>query len=372
MRRDRPYDLAGAPVNPDAAGRVLIIEDGDTPYVDAVVGAFCKEGWHVGRGRPGGGADRGRGVSHYAVPRPEDGEEEFVRAAVAVIEAGGYDLVFGADDVEMLALSAVRERLPCPFPYAPHEAVVAAVDKLTLAAAAEQVGLGSPRTWPASAETIAAVELPVAVKSRLHWTPGGVADERHLLVAFAADRDAVRTAVDAIAAAGGQAILQEPIDGQLMAVTALVAGDGRVIAWSQQQTLRSSLRRTSARAETVPLDPDLATRVGALLAELGWRGLANLQFLRREGDEPRLIDLNGRYYGSIELAIAAGVNLPVLWARSALGESPAEPLIARPGVRFQRLKTDLRRARAERRGGLVRDVLDTLVFASRIALSRRA
>lgn len=368
MRGDRSHDVVATPMS----ARVLIVEDGDTPYVEPVVEAFRREGWHVGRGLPGGGSGGGRGVSFHAVPPPEHGEEEFARAVTAAIQDGGYDLVFGADDVEMLALSAVRERLPCPFPYAPHEAVVAAVDKLTLAGAAERVGLGSPRTWPATPETMAAVELPVAVKSRLHWTPGSAADERHLLVTFATDRDAIRAAVDGIAAAGGQAILQEPIDGQLMAVSTVVADDGRAIAWSQQQTLRSSLRRTSARAETVALDPGLAERVSALMDELGWRGLANLQFLRREGDEPRLIDLNGRYYGSIELAIAAGANLPVVWARSALGATPAEPVLSRPGVRWQRLRTDLRRARAERRGGLVRDVADTLAFAPRAALSRRA
>ncbi len=217
---------------------------------------------------------------------------------------------------------------------------------------------------------MAETDLPVVVKSRLHWTPGTGAGVRHLLVSFPADRAEVSERVAEMAAAGGEAVLQQPIEGELMALSTVIDAGGGAVAWSQQRTLRPSLRRTSARAETVPLDTELADRVLALLADLGWFGLANLQFLRPPGGEPHLIDLNGRFYGSIELAIAAGANLPVIWAELAQGRAPAEPVMARPGVGFQRLPTDLRRARVERRHGLALDVLDTVAYAPRAGLSR--
>jgi len=174
----------------------------------------------------------------------------------------------------------------------------------------------------ATPAAVASTDLPVIVKSRLYWTPGTTADVRHLLVCVCDDRAEVARRVAEIAASDGEAILQQPIDGQLIAVSAVVDAEGRVVAWSQQQTLRASLRRTSARAETVPLDPVLTGRVADLLADLGWFGLANLQFLSPPGGDPHLIDFNGRIYGSIALAIAAGANLPVLWAQLALGWSP--------------------------------------------------
>jgi predicted ATP-grasp superfamily ATP-dependent carboligase len=253
--------------------------------------------------------------------------------------------------------------VPCVVPYAGHDAVMRSVDKLELARAAEGAGLACPRTVPATEAAVAETPLPVIVKSRLHWTPGSAARVRHLLVRLCRDRAEVSCRVAEIEASGGQAVLQQPIEGELMALSAVVDREGGVVAWSQQRTLRASLRRTSARAETVSLDPGLADRVQALLAELAWFGLANVQFLRPPDGEPHLIDFNGRFYGSIALAIAAGVNLPVLTAEVALGRAPREVVVARPGVRFQGLETDLRRARVERRGGLLLDVVDTLTYA---------
>ncbi len=354
-----------------ARGRVLIVEDGHTPYVLPAVRALGRAGFGVGLGSPEGGrASRSRWVSAiHHVPGPERGVEEFAAALAGAVRDGSYDLAFGADDVEMLALSAVREGLPCLVPHAAHEAVLRSVDKLELARAAERAGVGTPRTVGATAKAVAETSLPVMAKSRLHWTPGSATGVRHLLVRRCEDRAETDRRVAEIAAAGGEAILQEPIDGELMALSTVIDEGGNALAWAQQRTLRASLRRTSARAETVPLDGDLARRVAALLGDLGWYGLANLQFLRPEGREPKLIDLNGRFYGSIALAIDAGVNLPAIWADLALGRPPAEPVLARSGARFQGLQTDLRRARTERRGGLLRDVLDTFAYAPRSAHS---
>ena len=305
----------------------------------------------------------------HAVPGPERGVGEFTTAVAGAVRDGGYDLAFGGDDAEMLALSAVRADLPCLVPHAAHGAVLRAVDKLELARAAERCGLGSPRTVEATPQAVAETPLPVIVKSRLHWTPTSAAGVRHLLVSRCDDRAGVERSVAEMSAAGGAAVLQEPIDGELMALSTVIDECGKALAWAQQRTLRASLRRTSARAETVALDRDLAARAATLLGDLGWYGLANLQFLRPDGGEPKLIDLNGRFYGSIALAIAAGVNLPAIWAELALGWRPAETVLARPGARFQGLLTDLRRARRERRGGLLRDVLDTAAYAPRAAHS---
>lgn len=261
---------AGAPES------VLILDDGQAPYVLPVVRAFGRAGWRVGLGSDiEGQAGRSRWVTErHRVPAPERGPEAFAEATARAAQEGGYSVAMGADDIELLALSSLRETLPCTVPYAPHEAVLRSVDKLALAQAAARIGLAAPPTVAATPAAVASTDLPVIVKSRLHWTPGTTADVRHLLVRVCDDRAEVARRVAEIAASGGEAILQQPIDGQLIAVSAVVDAEGRVVAWSQQQTLRASLRRTSARAETVPLDPVLTGRVADLLADLGWFGLA--------------------------------------------------------------------------------------------------
>src|SRR5204862_2358158 len=128
------------------------------------------------------------------------------------------------------------------------------------------------------------------------------------------------------------------VGGRLMAFTSVVDGERRMVARVQQEAERTYPRGLgcSARAHTVPVDEDLAARVARLLAKLDWSGLSELQFIVPEQGEPLLIDFNGRFYGSMSLALAAGANLPAVWAAVATGR-PVGGLAgaAVPGVRYQ-------------------------------------
>jgi predicted ATP-grasp superfamily ATP-dependent carboligase len=120
------------------------------------------------------------------------------------------------------------------------------------------------------------------------------------------------------------------------------------------------------RAQTVPVDKQLAARVARLLEELGWSGLSELQFIVPERGEPLLIDFNGRFYGSMSLALAAGTNLPALWAGIATGQPVGELAgDAAPGVRYQWFEGDLRAAREHPRGRF-RDVAGCFRYALRV------
>jgi predicted ATP-grasp superfamily ATP-dependent carboligase len=169
------------------------------------------------------------------------------------------------------------------------------------------------------------------------------------------DRDDVRARLAALGAAGGAGIVQEVIRGRLVALTVLCDGRRRVVARVQQEALRiwPGEAGMSARARTVPIDEELSAGVERLLGDLGWFGLAQLQFLAPPAEAPRLIDLNARFYGSLALAVAAGVNLPALWARLATGRAVPRRADAAAGVRYQWLEADLRRAREGRGTGSV-------------------
>lgn len=96
----------------------------------------------------------------------------------------------------------------------------------------------------------------------------------------------------------------------------------------------------SCFARTVRRDPEREARVRALLAALGWSGIFGLQFLR-VGARSYAIDFNPRVYGSLGLAVAAGQNLPAIWADLLLGRRP----VIGPydeGVRYRVVGDDLR------------------------------
>ena len=347
--------------------RALILEDGYSRGALAAARALRRAGWTVGIGAEVAGlAASSRSTARFhPTPPPAAGLDRFIARVAAVVERHRYEVVFGAGDVEVLALSEHRSRIPAAVPYPPHDVVLRAFDKLDLAREAIEAGLRAPRTEVASSEALERTTYPVVVKSRVHG-PVAAPSRRRIEAEICHDRRRAAARADEIRAADGEPVLQELVGGELMALTTVRDHGGNTVAALQQRSERIWPVPTgiSARAITEDVDPALLKGVEGLLARLGWFGLAEVQFLRPTEGEPCLIDLNGRFYGSMGLATAAGVNLPALWGALVLGwdVDPAPP--ATVGVRYQWLEGDLRRAARERRGGMANDVLSCIRYGA--------
>ena len=343
--------------------RALILDARNARASLAAARALAAGGWTVGIGAPfpDGLAAASRRVSAFhPVPRPEDGAEAFVAALRDAVRAGRYEVVFASSDVDLLALSAARDAVAAAVPYPPDAILRRALDKLELTRAAERAGLHVPFTAEDVAELPAA---PVVVKERMHGDLAAGGSPLTTGTDIVGDRDAARVRLAALAAGGGAGIVQEVVRGRLVALTVLCDRRGRIVARVQQEAPRTwpGEAGMSARARTVPIDEVLSAGVERLVGDLAWFGLAQLQFLAPAREAPRLIDLNPRFYGSLALAVAAGVNLPALWARLATARAVPRRADAAPGVRYQWLEADLRRAR-EQHGmrGVTADALGCL------------
>jgi len=325
----------------------------------AAARALHAAGWMVGSAAPGAGsfACRSRvvGLTHD-IPTLESDPEPFVQAVRSAIQDGRYELVFGTTDDIVSVLSRRRAELETTLPYGPDRVVAHSMDKLELVLAAERAGLTVPRTVASDAAAMAAWRGPAIVKPRLHAAlPIGTAWHQDAVICRDAQEIARRVAE--IEAAGGSALLQELLVGQLDALTVVADRHGTIRARVQQRALRIWPLDVgvSAYAVTVPVDERLAFEAQNLITELGWFGLAQLQFLSDPAGRRRLIDFNGRFYGSLALALRAGVNLPAIWASLAMGGDPVDVRDAQPGVAYQWLSGDLRASLAN--GGSMADVL---------------
>ncbi|MFC6963051.1 ATP-grasp domain-containing protein [Halocatena marina] len=63
----------------------------------------------------------------------------------------------------------------------------------------------------------------------------------------------------------------------------------------------------------------------SLIELLGWTGPAQVEFMKQPDGEFQLIEINGRYWGSLPLAMNSGVDFPWLHYRLLRGERP-EPV----------------------------------------------
>jgi predicted ATP-grasp superfamily ATP-dependent carboligase len=346
--------------------RALIVGSEHARGTLAAVRALARAEWIVGVGsaqRREFSSRSRRAYRWHEIPPPEDGAKAFLKATNAAIVDGGYEIVFGSGDAELVALSGARESLRAIFPYAPHEHVMTALDKKLLSEAAETAGLAVPVTVEGADGVVEDVGLPVIVKCRLHWSPDQNSSGR-IEAAVARTKQEAEDLAELVTSLGGKPLFQEVVEGDLLAYTALAGEDSKVIADVQQRADRMwpPASGVSVRAVTEPVDESLRERAGELLSALNWVGLAQLQFIAPRVGEPRLIDLNGRFYGSLALASAAGPNFPAAWANVAT-DRPVEIEEARPGVRYQWFVGDVRRALVERRGGLRRDLMSCVSYA---------
>ena len=222
-------------------------------------------------------------------------------------------------------------------PYASAEAVERVRDKGELAALSRDAGIASPAVLaegPAATVLESPPPAPCVLKSP------GLSDALPVAL-MCATGDELRRALEGVPG-DEPVIVQERAAGALVAVTVVLDRDGEVVARLQQSALR--LWPTSAGASslgrTVPPDLDMIERVAALLRAAGYWGLAQVQLVATQRG-PAAIDVNPRFYGSLPLALAAGVNLPLAWHQVAAGERPDPQLDYRVGVTYRWLEGEL-------------------------------
>lgn len=324
---------------------VLIVDSGWGRGTLAATRSLARAGHRVSvASQEAGHAARSRySCGWFELPSPHD--PSFGERVARVVDGGSFQVVFAGDDEHLLALSERREVLGgAVFPHPAHETVLRALDKLSLYEAAARCGLGVPETCPSRPGT---VTQPWVAKQRIY----GYGRSHACLHG----REVVGS--------DEGLIYQRVVDGALMAVVTLTDRDGEVVYAGAQQAeaLSPEPFGASARASTVPLDPDLGRSVARLLLALGWWGLAELQFIVAADGIPLLIDFNGRFFGSLALTAAAGADLPPAWLELALG-GQVTAMGPRAAVRYQWLEGDLRRV-WNRPEGRVASLVEALRYA---------
>jgi predicted ATP-grasp superfamily ATP-dependent carboligase len=354
----------------------ILVTDGNERVALAVARSLVRSGHAVSVTAPTRLSLAGvsRGIRSHALRADPLGDPARYAAEVGrLAREEGADVLLPMTDESVEAVLEYRASIPADItvPFPDLETFRVASDKARLLALAAASGFGIPETrvitGPASADEVMSDPsfFPAVLKPhRSVVTDRAV--RRKTQVTWVADPAACRRALAALPQAAFPVLLQRPVSGVGEGFFALRWG-GRMIAMFAHRRLREKppAGGVSVYRESIALDDALMRAGVRLLDALDWQGVAMVE-CKRDGanGRPVVMEVNGRFWGSLQLAIDAGVDFPTLLVRCASGEQVPECRDYRLGVRSRWFWGDVDhlylRLRDGRLGSSLRALLDFL------------
>lgn len=282
------------------------------------------------------------------VPSPLQRPREFVASVRELVSRWSIDLLLPISEPSLLALLPERETLGASLPFPTLDAFERICDKPQVMEAARAVGIAVPAQLrldsPAEAATLqdGGLRFPIVLKpARSVISMNG--SRAKSAVVHVAERAALQRALAAIPEAAYPVLAQERIVGPGIGVF-LLLWEGEVRASFGHRRLREKPPSggVSVLRESVVPEPELVEKSRALLDAFGWRGVAMVEYKQDAmTGTPYLMEINGRLWGSLQLAIDAGVDFPALLLAAAAGGTftPVHTRVA--GVRSRWLLGDV-------------------------------
>lgn len=286
----------------------------------------------------------------YVHPDPSEGRELFLRHLLSHLERADYFAVFPVQDHTSLLLAKNKpmlERTGTVVATEDWATFDRAFDKGKLFEAIAPLDIPSPETHaPTSMAEVADladdIDYPVVIKprSKSHLTESGyavslVTDENYVDSAEGLRRTYRSIEGRFDGPETGYPLIQEYVPGTTTTTVAL-AGAGELLAYFQERRLRTypSSGGNSALLAAVS-DSTMLEYSEEVLDSLGWSGPVMVEFMRTPEGEYYLIEVNGRYWGSVPFAIECGVDVPWLHYLQLRGLDPSAT------VEFGEYRTDV-------------------------------
>lgn len=327
-----------------------LVLDADQPSAIAIIRSLARRGLEVhvasAESNPLGAYSRHAG-SRFRYPDPLTDETGFISWLEDQTRSQVYALVVPVTERSVVPLMRHRDRFdPRVLAVAPSEGLQTALDKDRTLNLAASLGLKVPRSRLVNAlaeldNAVSGFEFPIVVKPASSFGSDAVRRVQRS-VGYAFDTSDVARQV-ATELPYGPVILQEYFRGEGVGIE-LIAERGELRYVFQHRRLHEvplTGGGSSLRIAESPI-PVLRDAAAALMRAMSWHGVAMVEFkFRPETNDYRLMEINGRFWGSLPLAVAAGADFPAmlyeLMTTGTVGQHPP----ARAGTVCRSLSRDV-------------------------------
>lgn len=251
----------------------------------------------------------------------------FIESLKLQLSRKKYDLLIPMTDITSYVIGKHRERFSqlTEVAMVSESAFEQASDKAEMVRLAQQLDVPVPETFFVEnfedvRKLAPSLEYPIVIKPRRsrYFVRSRWLDTR---VCFAQNPGELIARLEAWDPALPLPIIQRRVQGP---------GCGAFLLFDHGQPVAVFLHRrirekppsggVSVLRESIPVDPQMKRDAEKLLGHLNWHGVAMVEFKKDESDQQfKLMEINARFWGSLQLAIDAGVDFPYLLYQMAAG-----------------------------------------------------
>jgi predicted ATP-grasp superfamily ATP-dependent carboligase len=264
----------------------------------------------------------------FTYPSPTDDLEDFLATVKTECSRRGIGVILPMTEITTLTVLRHREEFESlKVPFAELKAFEALTDKWRLFKLAQQLNLSIPKTQfvkdiSSLGDVRQALKFPVVLKpyrsmipSHGRWIATSVQYARSV-------EELKQIAARYEYFSRHPFMIQEYISGRAEGVFAL-CNHGKPIVFFAHRRLRERppTGGVSVLSESIEPNPEAQRMARAILECVGWHGVAMVEFKVSAEGTPYLMEVNGRFWGSLQLAIDAGVDFPWLLYQMAIGKN---------------------------------------------------
>ena len=273
--------------------------------------------------------------------------ERFLEWLVGLLTEKPYDLIIPVTERTLVPLSRQRHRFGgAPIAMADAQSLDQVLDKKKTFDLAQRLGVATPRSLHLTdleqlGEYRGELVYPVVVKPS-HSVAQGASGYSKRNVSYAYNEGELRVQCEQCLK-HSPVILQNYFHGAGAGIE-LIAKDGEILYPFQHIRLHEvplSGGGSSFRVSS-DIEPVLLRAAETLIGALRWTGVAMVEFKwQPDTGHYCLMEINGRFWGSLPLALAAGANFPAMLAELLLSGSLRPHPAYRRGVYCRNLSSDL-------------------------------
>jgi predicted ATP-grasp superfamily ATP-dependent carboligase len=282
------------------------------------------------------------------LPNYADDSAAFATGVIEFVREHPTRVVIPGSDGAISALMPVRDQLAAlgsTLALAANAELKIANDKDLTLEIARELGIDYPKSMVIDnvdqvPELLAGFDFPIVLKPTTSWAPNSPVRLQSVEVI---NETEARAAIDRFLDAGVHTVAQQWVGGAREAFMMFVV-DGEVHASIAQVAHRTTpaLGGASVLRQSEPIPPDIQASSLQLVKAIGLDGLLEVEFRRDLNNHPYLMEINARLAGTIENAVRAGVDFPLLLWQWATGQPVDHIASYRIGLKTRWLRGDMR------------------------------